>query len=171
MVIVVPSLSKGDEREDKAVLAVVSRLESGLSDDVGKRVDAECSMVQERCADAEAPGEHLKRPCAEPWVVGLKEVAKGNEYSSEHHGWNDVVLVEKSKLRKLEEVFYILVTGLNELCTEYPSHVSPPKAVDAWWMDILLSIGVLVVMPVVRRPPDRPLLRGCCSKEPEYKLK
>lgn len=167
MVIVVPALSKGDEREDEAVLAVVSRFEPSFPDDVGKRVDAECPVVEERCADTEAPGEHLKRPCSERWIVGRKEGAEANEPSSEHYRWNDVVLVEKSKLWKLEEVFYILVTGLNELCAEHPSHVGPPKTVNARWVDILLSIRVLVVMPMVRCPPDRPLLRGCRSKEPE----
>ena len=74
VMVVVPSLSKGDEREDEAVLAVVAGLETGLSKDVSERVDAEGSVVEESCADAEAPGEHLKRRGSKFRVVRLQVV-------------------------------------------------------------------------------------------------
>ncbi len=65
MVIVVPTLSKGDEREDEAILAIIARFESGFTHDVSERVNTKCAVVQEGSADAKTPREHLKGRGAE----------------------------------------------------------------------------------------------------------
>ena len=76
VMVVMPPLSEGDERENEAILTVITRFESSLTHDVRKRVDAECTMIQKGGADTETPREHLERRCAERRVVGLKRVAQ-----------------------------------------------------------------------------------------------
>jgi hypothetical protein len=137
---------------------------------VSERVDAEGSVVEERCADAESPGEHLKRAGSKLRVVRLKEVAEPCHAKAEKNRWHDVVSLKEAKLRKLNEVLYELPTGLNELRAQNPSDMRPPHTVDAWWMNVFLGVRELMVMAVVRCPPDRPLLSGGCADEREYEL-
>ena len=59
MVIVVPSLSEGNQGEQPVIAAVVSGWKTSLTDQVSKRIDAEGTVVQQRCADEESPREHL----------------------------------------------------------------------------------------------------------------
>lgn len=106
-------------------------------------------MVEERCADTESPREHLKGACAELRVVCLKEVSEPRNAETEKNWGHDVVPLKEAELWELHEIFYKLPTGLNELCTQYPSNVRPPHAVDAWWMYILFGVRELVVMTVM----------------------
>ena len=76
VMVVMPPLSEGDERENEAILTVITRFESSLAHDVRKRVDAECAVIQQGSADTETPREHLERRCAERRVVGLERVAQ-----------------------------------------------------------------------------------------------
>jgi hypothetical protein len=50
--IVMPSLTEGDDRQEEAVLAVVTRFEARLAKYVREGVDAECAVVEERCANS-----------------------------------------------------------------------------------------------------------------------
>jgi hypothetical protein len=38
-------------------------------------------------------------------------------------------------------------------------------------MHILFGIGISMMMTVMRRPPERPVLQRCCSDKPDQKLK
>jgi hypothetical protein len=60
VMVVVPSLSKCNQRKYEAVLAVVAGFETSLTDDMSERVDAECSVIEQSGADTEPPREHLK---------------------------------------------------------------------------------------------------------------
>ena len=126
MVVVVPSLSKGDEGEDEAVLAVVARLESSLADDVREGIDAERAVIQQRCADAEAPCEHLKRVGSKTRIVGLKVSTKEGDRDSKQDRRKDVQLLKEYKLRKLGQILYEFPTGLNKLGAQNPTNVRPP---------------------------------------------
>ena len=116
VVVVMPSLAKGDDREEEAVLAVVARLEASLSEHVSEGVNAEGAVVEERCADAESPREHLERAGPKLRVVRLKEVAESCNSETEKNWWYDVVSLEEAELWELHEILHKLPTGLNELC-------------------------------------------------------
>lgn len=106
VVVVVPSLSKGDEGEDEAVLAIVTGFESGLADNVSERVDAEGAVVEQRSADAETPREHLKWRGSELGIIRSQEVSKPRDCDSKKHWGNYVVTLQESKLWKPNEVLY-----------------------------------------------------------------
>jgi hypothetical protein len=59
------------------------------------------------------------------------------------------VSLKKAQFREFNEIFDELPTCLNELSAEYPSHMRPPHAIYAWWMNILLGIRELMVVAVV----------------------
>jgi hypothetical protein len=48
--------------------------------------------------------------------------------------------------------------------------MGPIKAFQLGRMDILIGVGVLVMMPMLGRPPERTLLRGGAPKKGEAKL-
>jgi hypothetical protein len=78
--------------------------------------------------------------------------------------------IEEAELGKLHEIFDELVAGLDELSAQHPSYVSPPQSIEPRWMDILFGVGMLVVMSVVRGPPNRAFLRRCGSEKRQHKL-
>jgi hypothetical protein len=149
VVVVVPPFAEGDDREEEAVLAVVARLEASLTEYMREGVDAECSVIEERCADAESPREHLKRTSAEFRVVRLKEVSEPRYPEPEKNRGNDVVSLKEAKFRELHEILYKLPPCFNELRAQYPTNMCPPHAVDAGWMYILFGIRELMVMAMV----------------------
>ncbi len=170
MVVVMPSLAERNEREHKTVLAIISGLESSLAYDVRHRVDAESSVIEECCADAEAPCEHLKRSSTESWKAGFEIIAQSRESNAEENGRDDVMFVEKAKLRELHEILNVFPTSFNELSAKYPSHVCPPEAVNSWRMHIFFGVRELVVVAVMRCPPDRPFLSRGRSDEGQNEL-
>lgn len=115
VVVVMPSLAKGDDREEEAVLAVVACLEASLSEHVSEGVNTEGAVVEERSADAESPREHLKRTGSKLRVVRLKEVAEPRNTETEKNRWYDVVPLKEAELGELHEILHKLPTGLNEL--------------------------------------------------------
>src|SRR5262249_58428422 len=57
------------------------------------------------------------------------------------------------------------------LAAYHPPYVRPPETVHDRRMDIPFKVGVAVVTPVMRRPPQRPLLHGGASQNGEQELK
>ena len=169
--VVMPSLAERNEREHKTVLAVIAGFESSLTYNVCHRIDAESSVVQKRCADAETPCEHLKWSGTESWKVSFEIIAQSRESGAQYNGWYDVMFVQKAKFRKFDQILNVLPTSFYELSAEYPSHMRPPEAVNSWWMYILFGVRELVMMTVMRCPPDRPFLRGGRSDEGQNELK
>jgi len=97
--VVMPSLTEGDDREKEAVLAIVARLEASLAENVSERINTEGAVVEERCADAESPGEHLQRAGSKLGVVRLKEVSESGNADTEKNGRHDVVSLKDAQFR------------------------------------------------------------------------
>ena len=59
MMIVVPSFAEGDQRDQKIVATVIFGGITSPAETMRQRIDQECSVVDEDCADKEAPYRHL----------------------------------------------------------------------------------------------------------------
>ena len=59
MVIVVPAFAQSDDRQQKAVAAVIIGLVATLPKNVGQGVDESCAVEKNRCADKEPPDDQL----------------------------------------------------------------------------------------------------------------
>jgi hypothetical protein len=127
--------------------------------------------VIEQCrADTESPGKHLERGGSEFGEIGPQVVPKSRNADTKKNGRHDMVPLKKTELWKLHEVLHQLPSGFNKLRAQDPPNVSPPHAVDTGWMNVFLSVRELMMMPVVRCPPDRALLGGGRADERENKL-
>jgi hypothetical protein len=149
MMVVMPSLAKGDDREDEAVLTVVTCLESSFSEYVSERVNAERTVIEQGRTDAKSPCKHLKGAGPKFRVVRLKEVAEPRDPETKKHRWHNVVSLKETELGKLNEILHKLPSCLNELRAQYPTNVRPPHAVDPWGMYIFFGVRELMVMTVV----------------------
>lgn len=171
VVVVMPPLTKGNKREKKAVSAVIGGLEPTSSPHMGQRVDNEGSVVEKRGAHAKTPDEELKRASPKLRVPRLKRKTGHNKEGNEGEGSDEVVSVQPSKFGKLQEVFNYVVSAFNILCAQDPTHMCPPEPISFRRVKIVLLIGMFVVVPMVRCPPNWPLLSGGGADKAEEKLK
>lgn len=161
---VVVSLTEGDESSDEVVAGRVAVIEGLVTEPVGKRVDAESSLLDE--ADAEDTGvDETTNP-----VVPAKTADEGGE--DEGHGENnlDVVAVLEDNdgvLVKIGNVGAALVLGV--LLEDHPAEVRVPEAL-ADRVRVLDGIGIAVVDAVLLGPPADRALDGAGANKSEVEL-
>src|SRR5271167_3711828 len=81
-----------------------------------------------------------------------------------------MVFVDPAKLGINGQVLYRFLVGRRVFIAKDPSHMGPPKASEDRGMDILRSIGIFVMMPVMGRPPKGPLLAATGSPKGHQEL-
>lgn len=108
--VVVPTLPEGNQREDKAIFAVIRCFKPSSPDDMSGGVYHEGSVIKQGCADAESPGKELKRGCAELRRVRLKKPTGEKEQSNQANGTDQMISIEPPKFRELHEILYQVVS-------------------------------------------------------------
>ena len=146
MVVVVPALPAGVERDERIVAAGVRRLGGVASGapDVSQAVDRESRVPEQHCREEEADDEPTPTPYQEA-------------PHSECPDANCVPFLNETQLREAFEVLHVLVDRGRVLVTEDPEHMRPPEPLRRG-MGITLSVAVAMVVDVVGRPPQCSLL-------------
>ena len=152
VVVVVPALAHGHEREDEAVLAVVGRRVAAPPEHVGERVDGEGAVPEQRpsrrASPRRAPTTPPARKSPTPSATGGTRKQRSSQRSSGY----------------ASEILDLALVGRVVLARDDPAHVAPPEAVELGRVHVAGQVGVLVVRAVVRRPPDHALLRRSSSR-------
>mgnify|MGYP003343936663 CR=1 FL=1 len=156
VVVVVPSLAEGRQRDEERVAAGVVGRVRPATEDVRHRVHEERRVPQENRRTEEPDDEAA--PAADE-IAGDPERPRADP----------VVPVEKTDLGEGVEVAHLGAPRLLVTVGEDPPHVAPEEPVTRR-VEVALGVGVAVVRAVVARPPQRTLLRGGETTEGEYEL-
>lgn len=151
---VVVTLTKGDESSDDVVPGRVAVVEGLVAEPVGKRVDAEGSLLDEEDTEDTAVDE------ATSIVTPAETANKGRD--DEGHGDDalDVVLVLENDDGVLVEIGDVgTADSLGVLLHDHPANVGVEETL-ADRIGVLVSIGVTVVSTVIPGPPAGGTLNG-----------
>ena len=94
-----------------------------------------------------------------------------NNTEARECGHDEIEAVEEDELGILREIADGAVVRREVLAARHPADVRPPEAADPRRMDVVLGVGVLVVMPMHRRPPERSALHGGVAEDCECELR
>ena len=148
VVVVVPALAEGQERDPPAVARVVARREAAAAPHVGRRVHQPRRVQAEDDAEEDAPEHH--RPAAD-----------GEQDEAEQRQRDVVIAVEPAVERVGGEIGRVLRhqrgVVVVRIAEEDPPHVRPEPAVVRR-VRIAVAVGVLVVDAMRRDPENRPAL-------------
>src|SRR5256885_1206336 len=113
VVVVVPPLPKGDERQEAIVSAGIARLVPAATEDMAQRVDGEGAMPKQNGGDEETHHEH-RQPTDE------------EETNAQQDGRHQVEAVEKTQLGEGGEVLDAIEASISVLVAQDPADVAPP---------------------------------------------
>jgi len=160
VVVVVPPLARGEDRQRPVVARIVARLVAPLAEEVRQRVDRERPVPEQHGRDQEAPDE--RRGAAD-------EPERRRERDGRHELQGRPV--EGAELRVLGEVADELGVRAVVAGGQDPPDVRVPEAAVLGRVRVLGGVGVLVVEAVMGRPPEHPLLSRALRAEREQELK
>src|SRR4051794_39060097 len=152
---VVPTLPAGHERDEQRVLARVLGLVRAAAHHVRQRVHEERGV----------PEQHRRREERDQATPAADEPAR----EAERPRRDPVVRVEEAQLWILREVLDVVVLRRAVLVAQDPADVAPPKTALRR-VNVALGVGELVMIAVMRGPPQRTLLGGRRTGEREHEL-
>src|SRR5271163_820938 len=158
MVVVVPPLAQGQQREQPVVAARVRCLVAPRTEKMRKRIDRKRVVPDQHGAQAKPPNE--QRPSANQ---------KDNR--SQHHRRHMVILVQPAQFRIFRKVADVFQRRNIIFVGDEPSHVRPQESEERRRMHIQILIRVPVMVPVMSRPPQHSLLRGSHRQKRNHELK
>jgi hypothetical protein len=157
VVVVVPALAEGEDRQPPVVARVVAGDVALIADDVGQGVDEESAVVEHRGAPEEADDQ--SRPAADREARDRQREPR-----------NPVMAVEPAQLRVAHQVGDQAVVRVLLRAREDPAHVGEPEAPLTRRVDVELGVGVAVVLAVLGGPPQRSLLGRALGDERQHEL-
>ena len=107
----------------------------------------------------------MKKPTTrpiQPWT--RKQNTAGRD------GRDEDQFVEPDQFRELGEVLDDVRVVFLVFVGKHPADVRPVKALELGGMQVLVGVGMLVMMAVMGRPPERALLRRAAAEEGEEEL-
>lgn len=146
VMVVMPAFTQSDQCKNQRVFARFTSLISALSKHMAERVDKKSGVVENHGAHTEAPQESWQ-PSKPP--AGKRQDERRNK----------VVSVQEHKLRILDQVFHAFGIKRFVIRGQDPAHMRPIEALLLHRMDVFRLIGMLVMMPMVSRPPKCAFLR------------
>ena len=150
--VVVPALAEGQEGDQDVVAARVGRRVALPSPKVAGRVHQKGRVVRQHAAHEEAPDQAA--PAAD------EEAQPGQD-----EGRQSMIPVEPTQFGVAAQVLYQPPVRCAGGRGQDPADVGPPKAVADGGVQVLGRVRGAVVVPMLRRPPQRPLL-GCATPQP-----
>eukprot|EP00166_Cyanidium_caldarium_P001482 ctg_1766.g540 len=159
-----PSFAQGQYGQPYVVAGVAIALELALkaagAEHVRQRVDGE-GRVPER------HGGHEK--AAHQRIVTAAEKVAGQR---QQHARQQVPAVQGAQLRVSQQVGHQRAHDLGvRIAQQKPPEMAPPEAATHRRVGVPLVVGVLVVMPVPRCPPQNPLLARGGAQHRQHELK
>ncbi len=161
VVVVVPPLTHGEQRQPPQVPAAVPGLETAPAETVAQGVDGEGRVPERDGRDAEAPDQELGPRHASPGGDVDHQHAGGQRGHCERDRCGMVVAVEHAELGVAGEVGHHrrLVERLGGV-GEHPQQVAPEQAVEHRRVRVARLVGMPVVVAVMGHPPQWPALGG-----------
>ena len=159
VVVVVPAFAEREEGEQEAVAAVVAGREALAAEDVREGVDGAGAVEEDDGAD-EAPDDELSAGGAEAGMRVPEPRADAVEHHADEERHEGVEAVEEDEFGIFGEVLHAVVIGGEIARAGDPADVRPPEAVLPGRMGIRLLVRVLVMVPMVGRPPEGTALHG-----------
>ncbi len=157
MMIVVPAFAERHDGEQPVVFAGVGCFIAPRTEQVRERIDGKRVVPQHDRAQAEAP--HEKRPPADE-----------NHSGSQSNRRHQMILVQPAQLRIFCEIADVIEPRVIIFIRNNPPDVRPEKPEKCRRMQVQVLVGIAVMMPVMRRPPEHALLRGRRGHERNHKL-
>ncbi len=157
VVVVVPSLTEGQQRQHSVVARPVWGVVGPASPEVGHAVDGEGRMLHAQHRDGEAP--HHGVPAAEH-----------AEHASQHEGRQEIEAVDPHQLRHLQQIGDGLIVALQAVRREDPPQVRMPCPVEQWGVRVAGLVREAMVLSVMGRPPQHALLDGGLREPGEGEL-
>ena len=127
-------------------------------------------MEQRGGADEEAPDKQLGAVGLEHGRRVFQIAAESEKAGGKKCGDHNVKAVQPDEFGVFGQILDLGVVGGEVAPAGDPANVRPQKTVDVGRMRILWFVGVLVVMPVMVRPPQRSALNRGAGPECEEKL-
>jgi hypothetical protein len=98
---------------------------------------------------------------------GLEQGAEPIEPEAEDRRHHEIEAIEEDEFGKLREVADDAIIGRKVFAARHPADMRPPKAGEAGRMDVMLVVGVLMMVPMYRGPPQGPALHGGIAERGE----
>lgn len=157
VVVIVPTFTHGEKSKPEGIFAVLAGLIAAVAKHVAERVDGEGGVIENHRADEKSPDQ------SDPSANQVDANSGGD-------GRNPMVLIEEDEFGKLGQILHRLLVVLFVFIRENPADVRPVKAFELGGMQIFLGVGMFMVMPVMRGPPERAFLCGSAADEGEDEL-
>lgn len=164
MMVVVPTFTERDYRKYERIPALVPSTISLFPPHMSERVDGERAVIECDCARKESPHDHLDG-------IGVQlrtETPSEKSAESREADWarHEVdTFVEPHELRTLFPIPDPLFVRRMEFLAHDPADMRPEESAPIIGMDIVFRIGLCVMVPMVRCPPDGTFLHGECRRE------
>ena len=170
VVIVVPALAERDQREEPVVAARVAGLVALLAEHVRQRVDGVRAVRAQHRRHEEAPDQHLPAVGVQARRPLLQRHAEEEHADGEQHRHDDVEAVEPAQLGEVHEIAHALQVRRETFLRQEPAHVGAHEAVLDGRVRVLRLVRILVVIAMMRGPPDGPALHGRGAEHAEQEL-
>ena len=162
--VVVPALSKSDDRYKPIITTLVPGVIFLLPKHVGEGIDRKCGMVKKNGGKEKSPGKHRESIHTSPCLEGCpftKEVAT----KTEKKNGNPIIAVDEAEFLKFCPVRNFLEKSGQGIVSHEPESVTPEKILVVRRMGVVLGVGVPVMHSVVSCPPKGAALPGSTSDE------
>jgi hypothetical protein len=170
MVIVVPALTEGQQRQPDVVAAIVLGVITTSSETVRQRVDGDGGMEQHHRGDEKAPDQHLPACRSKPWRNVMQQHTQCVQTDGERDWNRDVIAIKPAQFRILRQIRHSRQVGAEVARGQKPADVAPQEPENARGMRVLWRVGVAMMMPMMGRPPQRSALDARRADQREYKL-
>ena len=169
VVVVVPTFTKGDDRQEEVVPGIILGLEIPTAPDMGKRVDRVRAVVTQDGGDKEAPNQSLASSQAKIGKESRSQIPGSQHEEGRGDRRDMVVAVQPDQLGELHPVSHQTNANGAASCRE-TSRMGFPESVLLGGVRVQMGVGMRVVITMVGRPPDRSTLNGRSPQKSHEKL-
>ena len=170
VVVVVPTFTKGDDRQEEVVPGIILGLEIPPAPDMGKRVDRVRAVVTQDGGDKEAPNQSLASSQAKIGKESRSQIPGSQHEEGRGDRRDMVVAVQPDQLGELHPVSHQTNANGCSFLAEKPAAVGFPESVLLGGVRVQMRVGMRVVITMVGRPPDRSTLNGRSPQKSHEKL-
>jgi len=170
VMIVVPTLAQGDEREEQAVAAVVFGFITAFAEQVGQRINGRRGMKQNRGADEKSPNQQLPGVDVQGRKIFPEKMAQSKKCHSKKRRNQGVKAIEENEFGEFREVAHLGIIRGEIAGAGDPANMRPPETSNCRRVHILFLIRMFVVMAMLVAPPKRAALRGTGARHGKKEL-
>ncbi|HJY05246.1 MAG TPA: hypothetical protein VJ323_02960 [Bryobacteraceae bacterium] len=157
MVIVVPAFTHGEECEQPVVARIVAGDIAYAPTHMRKRIDAKRGVIDQYGTPEET--NHQAGPSA-----------SNKTEDSQSQRWPLFELVQESQFWITREIRHFRQISTIVSASKDPSDMAVKEAFVPWGMRVVLSVGMQMVMPVHRGPPENAFLCARLRGEGKHEL-